>query len=126
MSRQVLFTDFDGTLTDVEFCELALERMDSALDENPVAEHVAGRITLFEVQRRIFGAMWIWPGPVLAPTEIAFDVHRSTSFWQTKDEAAIRATASTTWPTRFWHPQSLTERPMIERAPSTTIVVPEM
>jgi hypothetical protein len=42
MSRQVLFTNFDGTLTDVEFFELALERMDSALDENPVAEYVAG------------------------------------------------------------------------------------
>ena len=57
VDRKVLFTDFDGTLTDVEFFELALERLDCTLDEDPVAEYVAGRMTLFEVQRRIFGAI---------------------------------------------------------------------
>lgn len=66
MSRRVLFTDFDGTVTDVEFYEFAMTRLDSTLTEDPLAETAAGRLSVFEVQRLIFGAIGMDEEQVIA------------------------------------------------------------
>jgi 2-hydroxy-3-keto-5-methylthiopentenyl-1-phosphate phosphatase len=66
MSRRVLFTDFDGTVTDIEFYEFAMTRLDSALSEDPLAERAAGRLSVFEVQRKIFGAIRMAEEEVIA------------------------------------------------------------
>ncbi len=50
MADAVLITDFDGTITGREFYDLVLERSGGGEDW---AEYLAGRITHFEVMRRI-------------------------------------------------------------------------
>ncbi len=50
MADAVLITDFDGTITGREFYELVLKRSGGGEDW---AEYLAGRITHFEVMRRI-------------------------------------------------------------------------
>ena len=65
-TRRVFFSDFDGTLTDVDFYELVLERMQPALKEDPIPLFRAGDITLFEVLDRIFGAIQLTEDEVIA------------------------------------------------------------
>jgi len=56
-ARRVFFSDFDGTMTDVDFFELVLASMRPALDEDPVAAFRRGELTLFEALRRVFAAI---------------------------------------------------------------------
>ena len=64
--RRVFFSDFDGTITDVDFYELVLERMRPALTEDLMPSFRRGEITLFDLLQRIFNSIRLSEDEVLA------------------------------------------------------------
>jgi len=63
---RVFFSDFDGTMTDVDFFELVLKEMRPDLPGDPVAAFRRGDLALFEALRRIFAAIPLDEDAVLA------------------------------------------------------------
>lgn len=57
MGRQVLVTDFDGTLTRRDFFELVLERWPTPENDARWQQFLAGRLTHFQALAGIFGSL---------------------------------------------------------------------
>ena len=63
---RIFFSDFDGTMTDVDFYELVLNEMRPELPGDPLGEFRRGDLALFEALRRIFAAIPLDEDAVLA------------------------------------------------------------
>lgn len=66
MTRKVLISDFDGTMTQSDFYQLAIEFLLPAETPDYWADYRAGRITHFEALRRYFAAIRATDEEVLA------------------------------------------------------------
>jgi len=64
--RRVFFSDFDGTITDVDFYELVLAKMAPALADDPMPRFRRGEITLFDLLDRIFTSIRLTEDEVFA------------------------------------------------------------
>ena len=60
------FSDFDGTITNVDFYELVLNEMQPELEGDPIGSFYRGELPLFETLRRIFAAIPLSEEEVLA------------------------------------------------------------
>ncbi|MHC4938877.1 MAG: HAD-IB family phosphatase [Planctomycetota bacterium] len=60
------FSDFDGTITDVDFYELVLNEMDPELEGDPIGDFYRGELPLFETLRQIFAGIRLSEEQVLA------------------------------------------------------------
>ena len=65
-ARGVFFSDFDGTITDVDFYELVLAKMAPALAEDAMPSFRRGELTLFDLLDRIFSSIRLTEHEVLA------------------------------------------------------------
>ncbi|MHC4847039.1 MAG: HAD-IB family phosphatase [Planctomycetota bacterium] len=60
------FSDFDGTITNVDFYELVLNEMQPVLEGDPIGSFYRGELPLFETLRQIFAAIPLSEQEVLA------------------------------------------------------------
>ena len=56
-ARRVFFSDFDGTITNVDFFRLVLDEMQPDLPGDPIGAFYRGELPLFETLRRIFAGI---------------------------------------------------------------------
>ena len=64
--RGTFFSDFDGTITNVDFYELVLNEMHPELGGDPLGAFHRGELPLFETLRRIFAAIPLPEAAVVA------------------------------------------------------------
>ena len=86
-ARRVFFSDFDGTITDVDFYELVLERMQPALTKDLMPSFRAGDITLFDLLQRIFNSIRLSENQVVAMLpDLKPDPHLAGDFDRLADD----------------------------------------
>ncbi len=99
-ARKVLVSDFDGTMTQHDFYQLAIERLISPNEPDHWTDYRAGRITHFEGLRRYFAAIRGTEQDViaiLARMQLDPDLARSVRKLQLAGWEVVVASAGCEW-----------------------------